>query len=329
MQDSCIILYLPDLAASLRAAPAARLPVLEKFLARASARPLADGSALLAESCKLPAQEFPLAAIERLGMTGVRDSSNWWRADPVHLLVDRDQVAMLPRGALDMSADEAQALAASFNETYAADGFLLEAPHPQSWYLRAPEAWHCRTWNPAQVEGWAITEFMPAGPDEDALRKLMNEIQMLFYEHPVNQARERSGKLVINSLWLWGGGKLPARVEPVPLRIVSGLPLLRGLASLLARECEPLPENSLRLAGERQLLIGCSVQNFAGDLGRFDARLLKPCWKALIHGRTRVIECFAGGPRAYVMTRRAALRFWRRRQPLSALLSETDAAAPD
>lgn len=329
MRDSRVTLYLPDLAASIRAAPSSRLAVLEKFLARASSRVLADGTALLAESFGLPAQEFPVAAIEHLGLSGVPDSGNWWCADPVHLLVDRDQVAMLPRAALNVTADEARALVATFNETYAADGFLLEAPRPEPWYLRVPATWHCHTWGPARVEAWAITEFMPAGPDQDALRKLMNEIQMLFYEHPVNQARERDGKLAINSLWLWGGGALPARAERAPERIISDLPLLRGLASLAECACEPVPKTGLRLSGERGVLIGCALRDFDGDLGRLDASLLKPCWNTLVYGRARVLECFPGGSRVHVLTRGAALRFWRKRQSLSAMLDEKDVAASD
>lgn len=329
MRDSRVILYLPDLAASLRAAPSSRLPVLEKFLARASSHAVADGAVLLADAFGLPAQEFPLAAIEHLGLSGVRDSGNWWRADPVHLLVDRDQVAMLPRSALNVTADEARTLVATFNETYAADGFLLEEPRPETWYLRVPVTWHCRTRDPARVESWAVTEFMPAGPDQDALRKLMNEIQMLFHEHPVNQARERDGKPAINSLWLWGGGALPERVERSPERIVSDLPLLRGLAALAGCECESLPAKGLRLPAKQNVLIGCSVREFGGDITRLDASLLKPCWNALVYGRARVLECFPGGSRVYVLTRGAALCFWRKRRSLSAMLGEADVTAPD
>jgi hypothetical protein len=40
----------------------------------------------------------------------------------------------------------------------------------------------------------------------------------LLHEHPVNQAREARGDLPVNSLWLWGGGRLPVTcTTPVPL----------------------------------------------------------------------------------------------------------------
>jgi hypothetical protein len=45
---------------------------------------------------------------------------------------------------------------------------------------------------------------MPAGRDGARIRSLMNEIQMLLYEHPVNLRRERARQLPINGWWLWG-----------------------------------------------------------------------------------------------------------------------------
>ncbi|MFQ6707899.1 putative sulfate exporter family transporter, partial [Bordetella pertussis] len=36
-------------------------------------------------------------------------------------------------------------------------------------------------------------------------RRLLNEIQMVWYEHPVNEARAARGAAPINALWLYGG----------------------------------------------------------------------------------------------------------------------------
>jgi hypothetical protein len=47
-------------------------------------------------------------------------------------------------------------------------------------------------------------------PQEDSLRewrRLLNEIQMVWHEHPVNIARAERGEVPINSLWLFGGAK--------------------------------------------------------------------------------------------------------------------------
>jgi hypothetical protein len=47
-------------------------------------------------------------------------------------------------------------------------------------------------------------------PQEDSLRewrRLLNEIQMVWHDHPVNLARAERGEMPINSLWLFGGAQ--------------------------------------------------------------------------------------------------------------------------
>jgi hypothetical protein len=34
---------------------------------------------------------------------------------------------------------------------------------------------------------------------------LQNEVQMLWFAHPLNEGREMQGRQTVNSLWLWGG----------------------------------------------------------------------------------------------------------------------------
>ena len=42
----------------------------------------------------------------------------------------------------------------------------------------------------------------------------MNEAQMILHTHPVNAEREARGMPAVNSVWLWGGGTLPAITPP-------------------------------------------------------------------------------------------------------------------
>jgi hypothetical protein len=44
-------------------------------------------------------------------------------------------------------------------------------------------------------------------------RKWQNEIQMIWFNHPVNEARQAEGMLSINSVWISGIGKL-ADIKP-------------------------------------------------------------------------------------------------------------------
>lgn len=324
MRESRLILYLPDLAVAVRAAGGRRFPVMEKFLARAARRPVADGSAVLAECFGLPPQDFPVAALEWLGIVGARSSSHCWRADPVHLLVDRDQVALLPRNTLGVTPEEARALAVSINECFADEHLEVETPRPDTWYLRAPLAWQCRTWDPARVEGWAITEFMPSGADADQLRKLMTEIQMLLHTHPVNQVREAAGLPTINSLWIWGGGPLPDRAARAPARIIASLPLAQGLAKLAGQTSEAWPADLDTQSTTGDWLVGLSVHDFSADRSRLDRELMAPLWRALLRGRVNEIRFYPGGRSVYELKPLAARRFWRRSRLVAEYLRAAD-----
>jgi hypothetical protein len=50
-----------------------------------------------------------------------------------------------------------------------------------------------------------LTDWMPTGSQARAFRKLQNDVQVTWYTHPVNAAREARGQAPINSFWPWGG----------------------------------------------------------------------------------------------------------------------------
>lgn len=320
MPNSRITLYLPDLAAVLRRPSKPHLLQLGKILSRAIAKPVAGDAALLADCFGLQPEQIAVASLEQLAITGVADTAYWWRADPVHLAADRDQLVMLPRTSLAVTGDEMRQLAETFNRNYGAEGFQLEFRQPEHGYLRVPANWHCLSWNPAWVEGQVVTEFMPAGPHSDALKKLMTEIQMLWHEHPVNQAREAAGKPAINSLWLWGGGRLPDKVTQPPERVIAGLPLVRGLAKLAGQASDSWSADLDLRNVEGDWLIALSVHDFSWDVHRLEQELVAPLWRALFRGWVQQIRFYPGGDHLYELTRRRACRFWRRTRPVSELL---------
>jgi hypothetical protein len=50
---------------------------------------------------------------------------------------------------------------------------------------------------------------MPRVAQARSLRRLQNEMQMLLYRHPVNDARAAQRRLTVNSFWISGTGTLP------------------------------------------------------------------------------------------------------------------------
>lgn len=316
-----LTLFIPDLARLAATAP--RLAALETLLTRADVRPApATGEyGVLAEIFGLPSLTA-VAAFTRLADTGQRDEGFWFRADPVHLAADRDQLIMLPLATLEAQAEEAQALAGAFNQLYAADGYRLEAAQPSRWYLRVPKDLHCVTHDPERIAGGPVFDFMPAGADAARLKRLMNEIQMLFHEHPVNQVREASDRPLINTAWLWGGGRLPASNARVLQQVVTDMPLVRGLALFSGSDSDGWPVSADMLMRMQDGLLALRSDD-VDSLATVEAKAAEPLLNALRRGSVRQLDIYPGGDRVYRVTRSMLYRFWRRRQPLSALQNRT------
>ncbi|MFX8047684.1 hypothetical protein ABTK64_20425, partial [Acinetobacter baumannii] len=81
---------------------------------------------------------------------------------------------------------------------------------------------------PQRATGHNIDIWMHKGEQERAWRKFQNEIQMTWYDHPVNQAREARGLLPVNSVWLFGQGAL-LDTRPIAERMIGADPFFAGL----------------------------------------------------------------------------------------------------
>ena len=232
-------LIIPGFLRAHQAAGRPRLPKLERMLARAAQREPRHTHDVLAALFGLESGAIQSGPFMRLADGGRRDDAWWLRADPVHLAPDRDQLVLLPGSLLEVQPAELQALARVFGATFGADGWRLEISEAGRGYLRAPRALDVLTHDPEPFVGGPVLDAMPTGADSKLLKQLMNETQMLFHTHAVNTAREEAGRPVINSLWCWAGGRLPAATGKSPRRIVSDLPLARGLAFWAGQDAAP------------------------------------------------------------------------------------------
>lgn len=284
-----------------------RLPALERLVARARRLPEVEPGDFLAPHFGLSV--IAEAPFTHLADGGVPDERYWLRADPVHLAPDRDQLVLMPGSILKATAEEAQALAAAFNGVYGSEGWYLEFPHPARGYLSCPAPLDAVTHDPAPITGGPVLEAMPAGPDAPRLKQLMNETQMLLHTHPVNQAREEAGRPLINSLWFWGGGALPARSGIAPSRIITDLPLLSGLSRWAG--VEPASSGNLESPG---MLLGFEGE----DLIALERDYFTPLFSRLKSGALPALEVYLGGLGVFHADPAAARRFWKRGRPLAA-----------
>ncbi|APV50735.1 hypothetical protein BWI17_14185 [Betaproteobacteria bacterium GR16-43] len=252
-----LTLLIPDLLAP-RDAPAAlralRLATMERWLARADVErlPAGSGSAWLARAWKLaPPPAF--AAISLAGDVEPREGS-WLRADPVHLRIERDLVALHDAAGLGVTQDEAWALVASLNTHFKDDGLKFTAPVPERWYVRVPEGEAPSTTPLDAVAGRDIFGSLPVVKGRFNWRSALTEAQMVMSNHAVNQARDARGAPALNSVWLWGEGRLPPPPVPPFDRIVANEALARGLATISGVACEALPASPRNLDGPRNTL---------------------------------------------------------------------------
>jgi hypothetical protein len=298
------------------------------MLARGDRTDGGDGAPIATLAAALPALAAAdgLAAgpLSRLADTGLRDDDWWARADPVHLMPVRDHLRLFGVDALTM--DESRALAATCDALLEQHGLALEVPTAERWYLRAPRPLDFSASEPATLTGRDVFPFLPDGPDGAFVRRLLTELQMSLHEHPVNRTRERAGRLAVNSLWLWGGGRLDDAAS-ARLRSSGGrLPplrtddtVLRGLWRLAGADADTLPGTDEAIApgvvATRTFEEAAGVADAtrcAELLRRADAEWFQPALAAL---KSNAIECvrLAPGDGIWRLDRRGLLRWWRRR----------------
>jgi hypothetical protein len=327
-----LLLVLPGLLDAARCAGTGlvHLAALETILARGDRTDGGDGApiATLAEALPLLAGAESIAPgpLSRLADTGLQDGDWWARADPVHLAPVRDHLRLF---AIDVLAtEESEALAATCNGLLGQHGLALQAPARDRWYVRSPRALDFTAREPATLAGRDLFPLMPDGPDGAFVRRLLTELQMSLHEHPVNRARERAGRLAVNSLWLWGGGTLDdaasARVRATGGRLPSlqsDDAVLCGLWQLAGAGAATLP-GPLAIApgviATRAFEEAASVADAARCaelLQRADAEWFQPVLDGL---RSKAIDRarLACGDRIWCLDRRGLMRWWRRHAKL-------------
>lgn len=277
--------------------------------------------------------DMPFAPLRLLGESpddAARDG-HWLCADPVHLRFHHERIVLADAGAFDVDDDEAIALVGALNETFADVGRFHVATS-RRWYLRLNEAVD----HPAEPLSTIAGRRMDGelSGKESRLTRWLNEVQMFLHGHPVNARRQAEGKPAINSLWLWGGGTLPALQAAAWSAVSTSNPLATGLALASGIPARPLPANLAELlqgaAGDRQLVV---LDALLPPVLYEDGEGWKRAWQALDSNWFAPLQGAAGrrvtslsivAPTVYGLltwTLHATDRwkFWRRSRPLASL----------
>jgi len=151
-----------------------------------------------------------------------------WHADPVHLELARDHVALAPLAA-PLSDDDAHALIAAAN-ALAAEAGAEFVRIGDRWFLRTSREWEVAAKPLAAAFGQPLHAVLPAGRDAAVWNRLLTEIQMTWHAHPVNEAREARGEATVNSVWLHGGGRWAPLPQSPYSAVFADEPEWRGAA---------------------------------------------------------------------------------------------------
>jgi len=173
---------------------------------------------------------LPAAAITREFLAGDAADATWLSADPAWVQPDMNGVRLLACGQLQLGMDEAHAFAGPLRPVFDEAGIQLEISTPDHWHLKLPANTSLPDFAaPEQALGEDLSQHLPQGAEGRRWRVLLNEIQVLLHQHPLNAERRIRGQAPVNSLWLWGGGSLPGPPKSSLRGVISDDLLLRAL----------------------------------------------------------------------------------------------------
>ena len=165
---------------------------------------------------------IPWAAWERAQSGDSASSTQAWAwVTPCHWAMGREHATLTDPEALGLTEADSRALMAAMQVYFSEDGITLHYAAPQRW-LAAGELFRgLPTASMDRALGRSVDPWLPASthsgasPEGKKLRRLQNEMQMLMYTHPINEARSAQRLLPVNSIWFSGTGDLPAGFKPL------------------------------------------------------------------------------------------------------------------
>ncbi|MGF6568822.1 hypothetical protein ABH945_000898 [Paraburkholderia sp. GAS333] len=179
------------------------------------------------------ADEAPLAPYMLRADGGEPGEATWACVQPVHVRIAHDHLVLIDPASLELSDADAAALLAVARPLIEELGVRIEAPKPARWYLSGDGFGTLAGASPLRASGRNIEIWLPheahSGERSRAWMKLQNEVQMAWFEHPVNEAREARGLPAVNSIWFHAQGAAQTVRSPFG-QVFSDAAATRGLA---------------------------------------------------------------------------------------------------
>lgn len=273
--------------------------------------------------------ELPVAALRMT--TEPEEAATLWCLDPVYVQLDREMAYLAVIEELALSEAEARELIASLNQHFG-DDLHIQYHQPQQWLVSLNL--RLRTHTPSEALQQDVKRMQATGEDAPRWINLLNEVQMLLHHHPVNQQRLEHQHYPVNSLWLWGGGRLELTQSNLDV-VYSDHPLTATAAARNAISHESLPERyTASMFENKNVLILLTEQLSAirqkdvyawfAALRRLEAKIFQVVFPLLRQNRIDMLTV-CSEQLSLNLDKKALQKWWRRPQCLdSAILQLRD-----
>lgn len=316
--------FVPDLVRALQA------PALAALMSRTSMREFAPvdervralpHEQWLAHALGLAPQGKPAFATAAMRGFGLEPGAGtWFIINPSHIQIARSHLMMADLRHLALSGEDGRALFDAARPLFEEAGHALEYGDAQTWFMRADDWDGLDTATPDAAVGMDLTDWMPTGARAIAYRKLQNEVQMLWYTHPVNAEREARGLAPVNAFWLWGAAQAQADRGA---RTLVAFETPGWLTALASRRPASLAELAAGIDNDALLVCGnLAASAIAADwaiwldqMQRLETELFAPLRTALLQGRIKKLNLVLSHRDAhaeFTTTAMAQRKFWRR-----------------
>jgi len=269
--------------------------------------------------------DWPIAAIHQLAEGASQSDAYWMQVHPVHLVLQRDYFSLYPFELTLVTQEECANLVALLNQHFRPDEFEFSfdkhvmatqtIEHGFGFYLRLQQPPEIITTSPELVVGKDIRPYMPQGKGATKWHGILNEMQMLLHDHPINQLRERKGLVPINSIWLSGGGVVQLASKAAP-KIYGDSRLARGIAKMHGNSLAALPadiDHWLKAAQDDVIWI---IDDISSIGGASFIKILSLLRRRKIHDLALYFGLQGHVLHAQIKSS-DTWRIWRKRQPLS------------
>lgn len=129
--------------------------------------------------------------------------------------IDFQSTRLFPSHELQITKEQSLALFEAVKYLFADKKIKLIAINADHWVLSLPQSFASNIPSPNLLSYKELHDYWPKEDSNQRLRQLLNEIQMLWHELPVNQVRKDQGLREINSPWIYGGVH-PKQIQPEP-----------------------------------------------------------------------------------------------------------------